>query len=113
METGEDSYFGAKFLEEVTYINNFIHEDQQIIQEYTNIEHMNAILSSYLCEGLAKCEADFIRQGTSENASSEVDTSRLTLTEVEYDRKDLTDQSASNMDSELVNFEKNQDSGDL
>ena len=27
LETQEDPYFGSRFIEEVTYINNFMHED--------------------------------------------------------------------------------------
>lgn len=72
LESYECHFFGSRFIEEVCYINNFIHEDQMIISEYTNIEHMGIVLDSYLYKGLAECERDFISKAGSSATSSDV-----------------------------------------
>lgn len=47
LQTSEAKYLGARFIEECTYVDNFIHEDQiGLIEEYTNIEHMNVVLET-------------------------------------------------------------------
>lgn len=74
LETPECTFLGARFLEEVVYVNSFIHEDQIIIAEYTYIEHMNAILDGYFMDGSQKCEEVFITKdcfGTGTSSASE------------------------------------------
>ena len=44
LQTSETNFLGARFIEEVTYIDNFMHEDQiGLIQEYTNVEHFKVV----------------------------------------------------------------------
>ena len=84
LEHGNETCFGSRFLEEVTYIASFIHEDQTIIQEYTVIEHMGIILREYLSMDMKKCERDFINNRMTEYSSSEHESSRMTMMEVEH-----------------------------
>lgn len=44
---------------------------------------MGIILNSYLAKGIAECERDFISKGISEADSSDRDSTKLTLKEVE------------------------------
>jgi len=56
LQTSEVNFLGARFIEECTYIESFIHEDQvDTIEEYTNIAHMRSVLET-LQRSLRKCE---------------------------------------------------------
>ena len=45
LQTSEAKFMGARFIEECTYIDSFMHEDQiGLIEEYTNIEHIKCVL---------------------------------------------------------------------
>ena len=47
LQTSEAKFLGARFIEECTYIDSFMHEDQiDLIEEYTNIEHMKVVLET-------------------------------------------------------------------
>lgn len=60
LQTSEVNFLGARFIEECTYIESFIHEDQiDTIEEYTNIAHMKGVLET-LQRSLRKCEQLFI-----------------------------------------------------
>lgn len=45
MQTESNGYLGARFLEEFTYVNEFCHEDQIIIQEFVNFMHLDMALA--------------------------------------------------------------------
>ena len=46
LQSNEAKFLGARFVEECTYIDSFIHEDQiGLIEEYANIEHMQVVLT--------------------------------------------------------------------
>lgn len=56
LQTSEVNFMGARFIEECTYIESFIHEDQiDQIEEYTNIAHMKVVLET-LQKSIRKCE---------------------------------------------------------
>ena len=73
LQSNEAKFFGARFIEEVTYIDSFMHEEQiGLIEEYTNIDHMKCVLDT-LRKGLRACERIFILQGSegsSDNSAS-------------------------------------------
>lgn len=60
LQSSEAKFLGSRFIDECTYIDSFMHEDQiGLIEEYTNIEHIKCVLSE-LQRGLRKCEKMFI-----------------------------------------------------
>ena len=76
LQSSEAKFLGARFVEECTYIDSFIHEDQiGLIEEYANIEHMQVVLTQ-LEKGLKKCEKIFITPGSSSSSSGTGSSSR-------------------------------------
>ena len=80
LQSSEAKFLGARFVEECTYIDSFIHEDQiGLIEEYANIEHMQVVLSQ-LEKGIKKCEKIFITPGSSSSSSGTGSSSRGSAT---------------------------------
>lgn len=70
LQTSEAKFLGARFIEEVTYIEQFMHEDQiDLIEEYTNVEHMKVVLDE-MKKGLRRCEKLFISPGSESSSGS-------------------------------------------
>ena len=45
LKSSEAKYLGARFIEECTYVDEFMHEEQVgIVEEYANVEHMKLVL---------------------------------------------------------------------
>lgn len=71
----EQPQLGARLIEECTYIDHFMHEEQLgLIMQYTNIQHLKTCLH-YLEKGIASCEKNFINVneegGSDSNSSSD------------------------------------------
>ena len=80
LQSSEAKFLGARFVEECTYIDSFIHEDQiGLIEEYANIEHMQVVLTQ-LEKGIRKCEKIFISPGSSSSSSGTGSSSRGSAT---------------------------------
>ena len=45
LKSSEAKYLGARFIEECTYVDEFMHEEQVgVVEEYVNFEHMKLVL---------------------------------------------------------------------
>ena len=63
LKSSEAKYLGARFIEECTYVDEFMHEEQVgVVEEYVNFEHMKVVLD-VLQKGLLTTEKYMIRQG--------------------------------------------------
>lgn len=64
LQSSEAKFLGSRFIDECTYIDSFMHEDQiGLIEEYTSIEHIKCVLAE-LQNGLHSCEKMFMDIGT-------------------------------------------------
>lgn len=87
LQTSETNFLGARFIEEVTYIDNFMHEDQiGLIQEYTNIEHFK-VVTEELQKGLRRCEKLFINPGSDGSSGSSSISESATTNALEQDEE--------------------------
>ena len=61
LKSTEAKFLGARFLEECTYVDEFMHEEQVgVVEEYVNFEHMKIVLD-VLQKGLSHTEKYLIR----------------------------------------------------
>jgi len=70
LKSNESPGLGARFIEECTYIDSFLHEEQLgLIMQYTNVEHFKMCFR-YLEKGLASCEKNFINKDNDNSDAS-------------------------------------------
>ena len=76
LRSTESPHIGAHFIEECTYVDKFMHEEQiGVIEEYCNFEHMKLVLG-FLEEGLKETEKYMIRQGETSSGENSLEVSR-------------------------------------
>lgn len=60
LQSSEAKFLGARFIEECTYIDSFMHEEQiDLIEEYSYIQYMKIALEQ-LQSGIRSCEKMFL-----------------------------------------------------
>ena len=75
LKSTEAKFLGARFLEECTYVDEFMHEEQVgVVEEYVNFEHMKIVLD-VLQKGLSHTEKYLIRQTEVSSGENSLDVS--------------------------------------